>query len=231
MSKTLDLAKPDRTIHAGVILLNAETEIMDVAPIDFLYGLSHSVVDGMPDEVCPPNFKAQAIDLQIHWVSEKGKATNSQLTSRISLTPTDSFETCPPLDIVLMGAEAPGYVANEAELAFVRKSWEDCSAFLTICGGMTTPLKAGILEGKTATAPRFWLPVLRQQAPGTDWVEKRWARDGKLWSSGALLNGLDLMKAFVTEFWGGEGTLAEFLARMCAWPIRDVDYKDVSWNI
>ncbi|KAI0012851.1 class I glutamine amidotransferase-like protein [Xylariaceae sp. FL0662B] len=231
MSKPLNLAKPDRTVHVGVILLNSTTEILDVAPIDFIYRLSHAAVDVLPDELCPPHFKAQAIDLQFHWVSENGPVTNSQLTSTISLTPTDSFKTCPPLDIVLMGAEKPGYVANEAELTFVRKCWEDCQAFITICAGLLTPLRAGILEGKTATAPRILLESLRRQAPGTNWVEKRWVRDGKLWSSGALLNGLDLMANFVAEFWGGEGTLAEFAAKFGAWPDRDIDYKDVSWKI
>lgn len=131
-----------------------------------------------------------------------------------------------------MGASHISYDPTPPELAFVRKSWTQCSAFLTICGGMAAPLKAGILKGRTATAPLPLIPSLRADAPGTDWVEKRWVRDGKLWTSGALLNGLDLMRSFVVETWGGdEGGLVDVLLRFGAWPVRDVDYKDVEGGL
>lgn len=137
------------------------------------------------------------------------------------------------MDIVLIGAHGQQYTPNAAELAFVRKSWEDCSAFLTICGGISVALMAGgILDGKTATAPRFVLDMFRQRAPTTNWVEKRWARDGKLWTSGTFLNGTDLMYAFANEYWGGgDDTLVQYLAKVGAWPNRDVDYKDVPWAL
>lgn len=125
-----------------------------------------------------------------------------------------------------MGAHTAQYKPSEADLAFIRKSYEDCSAFLTICGGMMTPLQAGIFEGKAATAPRILIETLRGQSPGVDWQEKRWVHDGKLWSSGTLLNGLDLMYAFCNETWGGEGSLFEFLMNLNSWPRRDVDYRD-----
>lgn len=109
----------------------------------------------------------------------------------------------------------------------MRKSWEDCSAFITICNGVDIPRQAGILEGKTATGPLFALDVLRQQSPNTNWVEKRWVRDGKLWTSGALLNGTDLVCNFAKYYWGGsEDTLVGFVAKNAGWPDRDVDYKD-----
>lgn len=144
-----------------------------------------------------------------------------------------SFEDCPPLDIVIIGAHnIIQYQPNEAELNFVRKSYEDSSAFITVCGGVEVPRLAGLLKGKTATGPRFYLDVLRQQSPETNWVEKRWVRDGKLWTSGALLNGMDLMHNFSEEYWGGgEDTLCSVVARIGAWPNREIDYKDVSWKV
>jgi transcriptional regulator GlxA family with amidase domain len=130
-----------------------------------------------------------------------------------------------------MGAHDVGYHLNEAEQAFIRKSYETSAAFITICGGFLAALESGLLEGKTATGPRPMLDGLRQVAPGVKWVERRWVRDGKLWSSGALLNGLDLMRAFVTEYWGGEGTLAEFGLALGAYPDRDVTYGDVQGKL
>ncbi|KAH6897384.1 class I glutamine amidotransferase-like protein [Thelonectria olida] len=225
MTATLDFKNPGRRIQVGVILLGT-TEVLDVAPIDLLHGLDRKFIDTFPDFVLSPELKAQGFDFDFHWVSETGKSP-SLLTSGIQLVPTDSFETCPPLDVVLIGAAHVGYEPKETELAFIRKVWAECSAFITICGGMDAPLKAGILEGKTATAPLPLITSLREQAPGTNWVEKRWVRDGKLWTSGALLNGLDLMRNFCLETWGGEeGSLVDRMLRFGAWPVRDVDYKD-----
>lgn len=126
-----------------------------------------------------------------------------------------------------MGAHEGGYTLSEAERDFIRKSYETCAAFITICGGFQAALESGIMEGKTATAPLPMVDILRTAAPGVKWVKKRWARDEKLWTSGALLNGLDLMRAFVTEYWGGKDTLAEFMLDLGAYPVRDVDYADV----
>jgi transcriptional regulator GlxA family with amidase domain len=125
-----------------------------------------------------------------------------------------------------MGAHGVNYQPNETELAYVRKAYEESTAFITICGGIQAPLLAGVLKGKSATGPRPLLPMAKLQAPDTEWHEKRWHRDGKLWTSGALLNGLDLMAAFVTEYWGGEGSLVEFMLHLGHYPVRDVNYAD-----
>lgn len=126
-----------------------------------------------------------------------------------------------------MGANEMGYEMTEAEVNFIRKSWDDCSAYMTICGGVDALLKAGILGGKTVTAPFGLIPSLQQQHPGTNWVVKRWQRDGKLWTSGTSLNGLDLMRAFCFETWGeGKGDLIDKIGKMAAWPVRDGDFSD-----
>ncbi|KAK4190755.1 class I glutamine amidotransferase-like protein [Podospora australis] len=208
------------------------TEILDVAPIDMLNSLTKSFLDPQPSGLIPAHLLSQALDIQFHWVTETGSfPTTPNHTSRITLVPTDSFATCPPLDIVLIGAHLPGYHPNPTELAFVRKAYEESSAFMTICAGIEVPLLAGLLDGKTATGPRGMLGYLRQHAPTTNWVEKRWVRDGKLWTAGALLNGTDMMGAFEHATWGGEGTLVELMCRMGGVPVRDVDYKDVSWDL
>lgn len=126
-----------------------------------------------------------------------------------------------------MGAHDSKYTLTEAELTFIRKAFDDCAAFITICDGFLAALQAGLLEGRTATGPRPMLDSLREASSGVKWVEKRWARDGKLWTSGTLLNGLDLTRAFVEEYWGGKDTLVEFVLALGAYPDRDIDYKDV----
>ena len=89
---TFDLSKPDRLIRIGVILMGgfeiqhsissqnsavklistSETELLDVAPIDFFNGMSKHAVDqiGLSDSL-----KSQALDMEYFWVSEHGKPT------------------------------------------------------------------------------------------------------------------------------------------------------------
>ncbi|UKZ75801.1 hypothetical protein TrVFT333_003495 [Trichoderma virens FT-333] len=223
MSPLIDLANPGRPIHVG----SSVTEMLDVGPVDLLSAISSSLMKHMPDEIIPPEFKNQAIDFDFHWVSESGK-TPSLLSSNLSVIPTDSFKTCPPLDIVIIGAVAVDE-PSAAEKAFMLKSFADCSAFITVCEGMQAPLKAGIFDGKTATAPRFRLETLRNIAPSTNWVDQRWVNDGKLWSSGALLNGMELMSAFIQQTWpSGEGSLVREMTNKAQWPSRDQFYRDVA---
>jgi transcriptional regulator GlxA family with amidase domain len=133
----------------------------------------------------------------------------------------DSFETCPPLDIVLIGAHFPGYDPNEAELAFIRKAHSDCAAFLTICGGFVPAQLAGVLVGKTCTAPRFMVAELQKQDPRTTWVERRCNHDGKIWTSGALLNGLDMMREFMLMYWP---ELTKITIPLSGQPVRSAEY-------
>jgi transcriptional regulator GlxA family with amidase domain len=121
---------------------------------------------------------------------------------------------------------------SDEEAKFIKQSYDDCAAFLTICGGCLAPLQADIFRGKTATAPRIFLKHFHKTNPEVNWVEKRWAHDGKLRTSGALSNGTDMMAAFLTHYWGGEeDSLAEFVLRLGACPRRAVDYSDVTWKI
>lgn len=97
---------------------------------------------------------------------------------------------------------------------------------MSVCGASDALLATGILEGKTATGPLSFLPLFREIAPGTNWVQKRWVRDGKMWTTGTLLNGLDMIAAFGREVWGGEGTLVEHVLLTGYFPSRNVDYED-----
>ncbi|KXJ96545.1 class I glutamine amidotransferase-like protein [Microdochium bolleyi] len=264
MSAPVDLKNPGRALRVGVILIDSQvdpflkalsseshiitrsrkmlltvvqyrvTEILDVAPIDLFTSISKEFTKDMPEYFMPQRFKQHAYDVEFHWVSATGGLMN--LTSGIKLQATHSFDNCPPLDVVLMGAhnlamEQP----SDAELAFIRKSYEQCAAFMCICAGMMPPLQAGLLQGKTATAPLPMLDELRKQAPDVNWVAKRWANDGKLWTSGALLNGQDMMVAFAEHTWGKKAAdgkpleMVEHMIKLGGWPVRDVDYKDTAF--
>lgn len=133
-----------------------------------------------------------------------------------------------------MGAtfDVPPYQPNEAELTFIRNTYNSptLQAFLTICGGMLPALQAGLLEGKRATAPRPMIEYLRQTAPGTEWTERRWEVDesGKMWTSGTLLNGTDMIREWAGRTFGTDmrKDLMAVLLEFGGWPVRDVSFGD-----
>jgi hypothetical protein len=215
---SFDLSTPSRPIEVGIILFGrtCTTEILDVAPIDYLHGLSNAFVKDLP---IPDAIKAKSFDMNTHWITETGAP--AKLTSGITMQATDSYESCPQLDIVLMGAYNMGYEPSEKDLAFVRKTHGECVAFLTICAGMLPAQMAGVLAGLTATGPRFMMPELNEKDPRTKWVEKRWCRDGKVWTSGALLNGLDMVREVAKVYWP---ELAGATIPLAGMPVREEVY-------
>jgi transcriptional regulator GlxA family with amidase domain len=86
---------------------------------------------------------------------------------------------------------------------FLRTQHEHVSAFMSVCTGYLGPLHAGLLRNTRATAPRGLLHSLKG-FPDVQWEERRWVRDGKMWSSGAVMNGFEMMGEFMRERWGGE---------------------------
>ncbi|KAJ5294492.1 hypothetical protein PENANT_c006G04614 [Penicillium antarcticum] len=224
----IDLRNPGRPIRVGVILFNTLTEQLDVAPLGYFSSISREFLEETP---FPDEFKKGAPEFTFHWVNEDGKKPG-ELTGNMKVTPTDSFATCPPLDIAIVGAMSFNYKPTEAEIAFLRKTHDDCTALLLVCFGSQPALLAGLLEGKTAAAPRPALATLQQSSPGVNWVKKRYVRDGKIWTTGSLLNGFDMVAAFGRETWGGDGAVFDVMTLECAWPDRDVDYKDAAeWNL
>lgn len=60
-----------------------EIEILDVAPVDLLHGMSKAFINTLP---IPSVFKEQGLDVEIHWVNEHGDL--ARLTSGITLQAT-----------------------------------------------------------------------------------------------------------------------------------------------
>jgi hypothetical protein len=62
------------------------TEILDLAPIDLLSGMTNEFTSDFPPEIMPDEIKAHALDVELHWVNESGKM--AKLTSGITIQPT-----------------------------------------------------------------------------------------------------------------------------------------------
>jgi len=124
----------------------------------------------------------------------------------LSLNPHVSFDTCPPLDFLLVpgGQGTREAVTDAALVEFVTQQGSRCTAILSVCTGSFVLAAAGLLSGRKATT--HWSSLQRLRELGNvQVVEQRWVRDGKIWTAAGVSAGIDLMLAFICET-AGEDT-------------------------
>ena len=123
----------------------------------------------------------------------------------LSVNPHASFESCPDLDYLLVpgGQGTRTEVSNEILLEFITRQAESCEAILSVCTGSFILHAAGLLCGRKATT--HWGSLDRLRGLGdVDVVERRFVRDGKVWSAAGVSAGIDMMLAFIADTAGGE---------------------------
>jgi transcriptional regulator GlxA family with amidase domain len=116
-----------------------------------------------------------------------------------------SFVDCPQLDYLLIpgGQGTRTEVSNIDLLEFVRKQAASCKEILSVCTGSFLLQAAGLLNHRKATT--HWGSLDRLRAlPGVRVTEKRFVRDGNVWSAAGVSAGIDLALALVADQAGEE---------------------------
>jgi transcriptional regulator GlxA family with amidase domain len=116
-----------------------------------------------------------------------------------------SFADCPPLDYLLIpgGQGTRREVDNTATLEFVRRQAASCKEMLSVCTGSFILEAAGLLKGREATTHWGSLERLRS-LPEVTVTEKRFVRDGNIWTAAGVSAGIDLALALVADQAGEE---------------------------
>lgn len=123
----------------------------------------------------------------------------------LSVNPAASFESCPPLDYLLVpgGQGTRTEVSNPTLVGFVSSQAKGCKAVLSVCTGSFVLHAAGLLSGKKATT--HWGSLARLRALGdVEVIEQRFVQDGNIWSAAGVSAGTDLMLAFIASVSGEE---------------------------
>lgn len=123
-----------------------------------------------------------------------------------SIVPTHTFDTAPPLDVLLipggLGTRSPNPFFDD-HLAFIRARFPKLRYLITVCTGAHLAARAGVLDGRNATTnKRAWAdaPV---HGPKVTWIaHARWVADGKVWTSSGVSAGIDALLAWVGEVYG-----------------------------
>lgn len=150
-----------------------------------------------PYEVLP-----RAPDAEVLLVAKSREPVRAQWGMRI--TPDIDFESCPPLDVLLVpgGFGVDDAMIDEATIAFVRSAAREARYIVSVCTGALVLGAAGLLEKRRATthwAFRHLLPEF-----GATVTEGRVVRDGNLFTGGGVTAGIDVALTLIAEIYGAE---------------------------
>lgn len=130
----------------------------------------------------------------------------------------------PALDYLLIpgGQGTLTEVNNPNITAFIKTQSASCKAILSVCTGSFLLQAAGLLKDKKATT--HWASLERLRAfKDIEVIEKRFIRDGNLWTSAGVSAGIDMTLNFIAETAGEETAgdiqlYTEYYPESCVYP-------------
>lgn len=175
------------SVHIGVLLL-PPVQLLDVSPIDIFGMLTPLYLAATP---FPSSLKNGAVPIDITYISPLGSGALADCTASAKIgvdAGINSPEVAPgKLDILMIPGPDPGAETGDEAKEFIRGHAErEKVTLMVICTGCVPAGRAGVLKGKKATGPRALLAGWRKEFPDTEWVDKRWVRDGRVWTSGTF---------------------------------------------
>ena len=128
--------------------------------------------------------------------------------------PTHTFETAPPLDVLIVpGGRGTNRPKEEIQpmLDFIHNSYfgsngrQPLKYIFSICTGSALLAEAGVLDGQTATSNKKAWERVTPKGPRTHWIARaRWVTSGNVWTTSGVSAGIDGMVAMIGSIWGDE---------------------------
>jgi transcriptional regulator GlxA family with amidase domain len=117
------------------------------------------------------------------------------------VVPDCSFETCPPLDVIVVpgGQGTRKEVDNQALIAFVQREGLRAAWVTSVCTGAFILSRAGFLKGRRATT--YWAvhDQLRAEPEIAEVVKERFVRDGNVITAAGVSAGIDMALYLVAQ--------------------------------
>jgi cyclohexyl-isocyanide hydratase len=148
----------------------------------------------------PAQVLARMPGAELHYVWKKLEPVPSDCG--LALVPTDTFETCPDLDILCVpgGVACTEVMADEEALAWVRGQGEGTKWVTSVCTGSLILAAAGLLDGYRAACHWAWRDML---APfGAEPTAQRVVVDRNRITGGGVTAGIDFAFRLVAEIHG-----------------------------
>jgi cyclohexyl-isocyanide hydratase len=127
-----------------------------------------------------------------------------QSSSGLTLTPTQTFESCPDLDVICVpgGVGVDALMEDPETLAFIKHQASNAQYVTSVCTGALVLGAAGLLEGKRATT--HWASHGLLEKFGAIPVKERVVRDGKLMTGGGVTAGIDFALTLISEIFDAD---------------------------
>lgn len=152
----------------------------------------------------------------VYLVAENEKPVSA--TGGLTVIPTCTFESCPPLDILVVpgGAGTRIEIDNRAALGWIAERAKEVETLTSVCTGSMLLGKAGLLDGLRATTHWRSLDWMRETFPDVIVEDDlHVVEDGDVITSAGISAGIDMALHVVTRYYG------ESVARATA---RDMEY-------
>jgi len=191
-------SKEEVSLKYGVILYPGFQALDVFGPLDALNSLSFAY---------PMQLSLIAETLDPVSTKPPGSLTNPGTDFAQSIVPNHTFETAPPLEVLIV----PGGVGNrigsnvEAAINYIRRVYPTLRYLITVCTGSRLVAEAGVLDGRRATTNKRAWASTNESRPQVQWVtHARWVVDGNIWTSSGVSAGIDVIFAFMAEEYGEE---------------------------
>ncbi|PVH99910.1 ThiJ/PfpI family protein [Periconia macrospinosa] len=211
-------------LRIGVLVV-PPIQLLDISPIDLFAMMCTSYFEAckLPQPIL--DLAMPDSDMTIAYISKSAdpSPTTARLGLQINATLTDPKVAPGSLDILMIPGPPPGLKPEQEVLDFVRAHVEKGVELLTICSGVYVAAYAGVLDGKRATGTRGIQDHLDKEFPKVHWQDARYVRDGKVWSSGGITNGMDMVGWYMRERWP---ELADIVLKMADVDVRPAEYGE-----
>jgi cyclohexyl-isocyanide hydratase len=150
----------------------------------------------------PAQVLSRAPGVKMHYVWKTIEPIPSD--AGISLMPTDTFESCPQLDLICVpgGAGQTQLMTDQPTLDFLKRQGEGAKYVTSVCTGSLLLGAAGLLQGYKSACHWMWREYL--PAFGAIPVNARVVKDRNRMSGGGVTAGIDFALTVVAEIWGEE---------------------------
>ncbi len=154
----------------------------------------------------PHDVFASAPDTTVHLVWKTLAPVRA--SSGLVLTPSVTFDECPPLDVLCIpgGSGVGELMEDDVTLDFVKRRAAEARFVTSVCTGSLVLGAAGLLRGKRATT--HWAFHHLLDSLGAIPVKARIVQDGNLMTGGGVTAGIDFALALLGEVIGAEAAQA-----------------------
>ncbi|OLN93070.1 Isonitrile hydratase 6 [Colletotrichum chlorophyti] len=197
MAQSTERTDGDKPLNFGVVVFPAFQALDVFGPLDALNLLARSF-----------DMNLYTIAATLDPVSTKviTDKTSAATTSDFgqSIVPTHTFETAPPLDVLIVpGGQGTRYPGISTAIGFVKERFDSLQYLITVCTGAGVAARAGVLDGKRATTNKLSWEQTIALRPQVKWVHKaRWVQDGHIWTSSGISAGIDVTFAWIGAVYG-----------------------------